>query len=203
VLDGARGFQVLAKNVIFGNKDQFAIEAFVETGPEFGPVQGHSVVGRICVWLNGVRVGRLEEPACWLGPPCSDLVNLTTNLESLWDDSFQGLTPEAIFDRLDRDYFGALRHRLLDDSDDRVPAHLEVAEAWRFTFLINSSEAFDGWKGFLVRPTSAALMGLVLARDSQDVAVSHFQTDTFCQAVLDFSRWLRAQERRLIAQEPP
>ncbi|MES1186873.1 MAG: hypothetical protein ABUL60_23875 [Myxococcales bacterium] len=183
--------------VIFGNPDQFAIEAAVETGPEFAPVQGAQVVGRIAVWLNGARVGRLEEPACWLRPPCSHLEEVMARLECLWDDSFLRLTPEEIFDLLDRVYFGAHRHQVLADLAEKPT---EVHDAWRFQFLIHSSEAFDGWKGFLVRPTMTSLMGLILARDSNEVVTSHFPKETYCQAVREFSKWLAAEEHRLFAR---
>jgi len=183
--------------VIFGNPESFAIEAIVEPGPDFGPVQGRNVVGRLRAWIGSAEVGRIQVPACWLGPPCDHLVELCERLQTLWDPSLDGLTPDEQFDRLDHLCFGAHRGRALSDcwSDEEVA---EVRRYMRFLFLLHSSEAFDGWKAFLVRPTSDTLQALVAKDPQHSVQATVFTVAAYTDAVRAFASWLAEQERLLL-----
>lgn len=187
----------------FGDPAEFAVEALLETDPRFGPVQGRQIVGRLRVWIGGRAIGRIAEPACWLGPPCEHLLAVRSRLSTLWDPSFDGPSPDAIFDRLDLLCFGAHRGRCRRDGWNDATGNAIEAErrdCERFVFLIHASEAFDGWKGFLVRPSATTLQALV-ADDSHDVVATTFPVTAFTAAVAGFDAWLAAHRRRLVAPE--
>jgi hypothetical protein len=183
--------------VLFGDPNEFAIEAVLEPGPEYPAVQGTSLFGRMCVWMRGRSVGRFDEPCCGLGAPARSFVEVDTALGTLWDDRFEALAPDEIFDWLDAHCFAAYRHTTLpfDEWPDDPPPSL-----WRFSILINWSEAFDGWKVFLLQPSKERLMALVLTRDAEHVEVYEFSTGAFRSAVRAFARWLDDQEDALLPE---
>ena len=187
--------------MLFGDPSQFAVEAQLEPGPEFGPIQGRNLVGRIRVWIGGRAVGRYDEPACWLGPPLKHLEEMCSQLDGLWDPSFEGLSTDAIYDRLDYLVFLSHRDRRLgcDWSEEERAKHERESDGFdRFYFLLHSSEAFDGWKAFLLRPTATHLIAVV-SQAPQKVVVSHrFPVEDFESAVAAFSVWLHSEEQRLI-----
>ena len=191
--------------MIFGNPEVFAIEAILEPGPDYECVCSNNIAGRIRVWMCGHSVGRFDEPACWLGPPCHDLAKMARSLDQLWHGSLDDLSPDEIFDRLDYLYFGAHRGRCLTDDEDWDDeawnrAASESGDFGRFVFLIHFSEAFDGWKAFLVFPPDADLMALVFRHGSPDVLSFQFSAESFREAVHDFGCWVEQEERRLLTQ---
>jgi hypothetical protein len=191
--------------MLFGSPEQFAVEAMLEPGPEYGFIQGRNLAGRIRIWAAGQAIGRFDEPACWLGPPCQHLVEMEKALDTLWDASFDGLGLDDIFDRLDYEYFGAHRHRCIEEGwSSEVMARFDPEPtqvgANRFVFLIHSSEAFDGWKPFLVRPSEGNLVALVLEYDRPDIVALHFPTEACRQAVRAFARWFDEEERRYLPE---
>jgi hypothetical protein len=205
MLDGSTDDQLGRRHVIFGNREEFAVEAIVEPGPEFGPVQGRNIVGRLRVWIGGNEVGRIQEPACWLGPPCDDLVEMRDRLQTLWEDSFDGLSADETFDRLDYLCFGARRGQSLREAwtEEQWTAVIEEGRGYhRFVFLLNSSEAFDGWKAFLLRPTSHSLQALVSREPFHVVVATIFPVAIFTDAVTAFASWLSVQERLLLPRSP-
>lgn len=190
--------------MIFGNPQVFAVEAIVEPGPEFGPVQSGNVVGRLCVWIGGTRVGRIHEPACWLGPPRDHLLEMRDSLQTLWEPSFDGLSADEMFDRLDCVCFAAHRGQPLGDGWLRAKwaeGHGEARGYSRFAFLLHASEAFDGWKAFLIHPTSDTLLILVAEDPQQSVDAHVIPVGAYRDAVGAFASWLAEQERLLLPPE--
>lgn len=189
---------------MFGDPMTFAIEAIVEPGPRFGPVQGTHVVGRLCVWLNGSRVGRFDEPACWLGTLLDHLRSKQVRLPTLWDPSLLELSADERFDRLDYLCFAARRGRSLADSWTEAEWAGRVTESEgfaRFVFLLHGNEAFDGWKAFLLRPTTDTLQVLVTSEPQHTVAAHVVPVPAFHAAVDAFGAWLAEQERLLVPPE--
>ena len=186
--------------MMFGDPQVFAIEATLEPGP-LGPVFGNNIAGRIRVWMSGHPVGDFDNEHCWLGPPYQGLVEIP--LDELWHSSFEGLACEEIFDRLNFAVFAADRHGSIDtDCCDRSSAEveLEVEQMNQFTFLLNTSEAFDGWKSFLVHPPGSKLMALVLTHGSPGVEVFRFPVEQFRRAVSEFGQWIEIEEQKLMPE---
>jgi hypothetical protein len=185
--------------MLFGDASRFAVEAALEPGPEYGPIACGNIAGRIRVWLSGTPVGRFDEPLCVLGGPCNHLVEHAAALDSLWHPSLDNLSPEQIFDRLDWIAFGA--DRIRPDIDYDAPPHYSPEEErlfGRFSFLLHSSEAFDGWKSFLINPPNSDLLALVQVGDSTELLAATVPADAFRSAVADFAHWHRQRERELL-----
>ncbi|MFK7742743.1 MAG: hypothetical protein AB8H80_20690 [Planctomycetota bacterium] len=117
-------------------------------------------------------------------------------LDTLWHSSFEGLDDDAVFDRLDDLCYRSHRGERIDDGG--TVDELDSEDWDRFSFLLHSSEAFDGWKSFLLRPSATELIVLV-SKAPQKVVVPHrFPVDVFTAAVGAFSAWLLGEERRLM-----
>lgn len=109
--------------------------------------------------------------------------------------SFEGLTPEQIFDHLDRLLYATHRNDCLAlDDVEEAPGDL-----WRFNFLTNVSEAFDGWKAFILFHSDADEV-VVLVRDDGLPAGYAFSREAFQSAVAAFDDWMHLEERRLIPE---
>ena len=188
--------------MLFGDPRVFGIEAVLEPGPEFGPVDNNLIAGRIRIWMSDVAVGNFEEPLCYFRGIEAHLAETAVALEGYWDTTFDGLEPDAIFDRLDYLTFAAHRHQCLDllPNWDEV-AYLSATRSFGnkdFSFLTNVSEAFDGWKVFLTRPPGDELLAIVLPESSDIILSFHFPVYAFRQAVWNFSDWVREQELLLL-----
>jgi|SRR6478736_7139111 len=180
--------------MLFGSPHAFAIEALLEPDPQFGAVQSNNLVGRFCLWMNGTAVGRIDEPSCWLGPFREHLRRHAASLEEHWQLSFDALTPEQIFDHLDRGLYAAHRDECLDLDDIE-----DAGDLGRFSFLTNVSEVFDGWTAFLVSPAgSDDILALVRAHGAPTVSIRTFSRTAFRDAVCAFSDWVDAEQRRLV-----
>ena len=115
----------------FGQASDFAIEAYHEPyGPEWGGF------GRMCIDIQGVRLGDIRENHCSLYAATDRLRTAYPIIDSLWDDSFSGLSDSEIFSALDQALY-------LSDTSD-----WERFE--RFDFLTNTGEQFDDSKTYLV-----------------------------------------------------
>ncbi|MGE3172257.1 MAG: DUF998 domain-containing protein [Planctomycetota bacterium] len=175
--------------MIFGDAGEFAVEAVREPGPELPDRVGHSAAGRVCVWMQGVAVGDFDEPCCVFGPVASVLQRASQRLGQLWDPSFGGLSPDELFDRLDHAVYRAHRGRRLPPDEDGNDESLS-----RFAFLTNDSEAFDGWKVFLLQPPDEAVMVLVAEpEDPAAVRVLRFPAVALVGAARAFAAWVDAQ----------
>lgn len=118
----------------FGDPTEFAIEAFHEpAGPDWAGF------GRMCLYAEGIPLGDLSEEHCSLFQAADRFRELGNTVESLWDDSFAGLSDAQIF-------------ALLDDA-----LYIGNEPRWerygKFDFLTNTGEQFDGFKTFIVCST--------------------------------------------------
>lgn len=184
--------------MIFGDPQQFAIEALLDGADSTcGPVSGNNIAGRIRVWMSGSDIGDFDEEHCWLGPVYMAMAEL--RLEKLWHPSFGDLSCDEIFDRLNLVKFAADRQGC-GDNETLPDIESQGEQLARFTFLLNSSEAFDGWKSFLVHPPGSELMALVMTHGSPEVDVFRFSAEAFRSAVNAFGQWIRMEEQRLIPE---
>ena len=187
--------------MIFGDPQLFAAEAILEPGPEYGPVSGNNIAGRIRIWMSGQAIGNFDNPHCWLGPPHQHLAEMVRSCDELWHISFNSLSTEAIFDRLNLLVFAANRDGSVSNECEGEKSDffgMEEKTFDRFMFLLHSSEAFDGWKAFLVHPPGSELLALVFPIKSPVVTAYRFPVDVFRQAVHDLGEWIEMEEQRLL-----
>jgi hypothetical protein len=102
--------------------------------------------------------------------------------------------PGANFARLDEINFG-VPDRFASPNDPPTDPTLYLG---RFDFLLNSSEAFDGWKAFLLSPSPTMLLALVRVHRTSGFHAFEFSAQAYRTAVNEFDNWLTAQEKRLL-----
>ena len=81
----------------FGDPKDFAIEAYHEpSGPQWGGF------GRLCFYIAGIRIGDIRDNHCSLFHATDRFRQLIQSVETLWDESFVGLSDAEIFGIIDR-----------------------------------------------------------------------------------------------------
>lgn len=115
----------------FGDPTEFAIDAYHEpTAPEW------TGFGRMCIYAEGIPLGDLGEEHCSLFHAADRFRELSGTVETLWDDSFAGLSDALIF-------------AVIDDA-----LYISSESRWqrygKFDFLTNTGEQFDDHKTFIV-----------------------------------------------------
>jgi hypothetical protein len=118
----------------FGEPNDFAIEAYHETSSPSGPQW--KGFGEFCVHLQGTSLGDIDEAHCSLFHATNRFRELAGTIDSLWDESFSGLSDGEIFALLDRELYA-------EESTGNRP-HYQ-----RFDFLTNTGEMFNRWKTFI------------------------------------------------------
>lgn len=117
--------------MLIGDPKSFAVEIYHEpAGPQW------LGFGRICVYVQGVVLGDVNEEHCSLFHPVKRICEIADSLTTLWDSCFAGLTEEEVFSKLD-----ALLY-----TGDLVG---KPDAFYRFDFLTNTGEPFDGEKSFI------------------------------------------------------
>jgi hypothetical protein len=165
----------------FGDPSDFAVEAESDAKPTSprGTVWGH-----MRVWCGGRAIGRFDELHCGLSGAQAELSRIADRLDQLVSPVLSGLTDESAWKFLDTALY-------VDDERSNEDMELDV-DAWsRHSFLTNSSEAFDGFKGFIFRPVADSLRILVRGRDDRLLAFT-VTTGGYIAAVREFERWCNA-----------
>ncbi len=178
---------------VFGNRDDFAIEAGVEPdGHTVGTVWGH-----MCVWCLGVPLGDLDDRYCGLYHAYSEFAWLADNLDRLWADELAGLDDVAAWNFLDGLLYGYHGEVELSDTRTREECSRDAVRWGRFNFLTNWGEQFDGYKSFLLCPPDGSAR--VLSRRlpphmGRGVSVSR---RSLASAAAGFAGWFESESGRL------
>jgi len=189
--------------VILGDMHEFAVEVLVEKAlhgwPGGAPEQ---LSGRVRIWAQGHTIGDLDDWGCCLGNVLDELQQGVAELEERWHPELLPMSAEQRFDHLDRVFFAAHRHRSLSDGlddagSDRLDAECEVGRrryAPCMYWLLHASEAFDGWKPFLLRPPGELVQLLWLEAASPEVHEACIRISTFTRVIAEFARWFAAED---------
>ena len=160
---------------VFGNRDDFAIEAGIE--PELKPPS--AVWGHMCI--------------CGLLSP----VHGELTIDRLWAEEFVSLDDLAVLNFLDGLLYGY--HGNLELPDDRPVATLKRgAVVWGcFNFLTNWGEQFDRCKAFIMCPPGGPVR--ILSRDLPDPLAPGVRVskEGVVAAINGFTEWFEKQEQRL------
>lgn len=181
--------------MIFGNTNDFAIEAMVE--PDLLPPS--RPWGRLCVWVAGHQIGDYEDPHCGLGGPCAHFNETCEELNDLWEDEFANMTDAELWNFLDGLLYGYHGNVELDDDQKSMEEILQDSSRyWKFNFLTNWGEMFDrGGKSFILKQPDGMLK--VLNFDYGKNLVNSYVCSeiSFRLAVRGFAAWYDGQRMLL------
>lgn len=118
--------------MIFGNPKEFAIEAYHE--PSGAKWSGY---GRLCIHVNGVPIGDIRDSHCSLFAISDRFRELSSGIDQLWDERFEGLTEMEVFRFIDE--------QLYIGNDFQPEQEFDQS----FDFLTNAAEMFDRTKTFI------------------------------------------------------
>ena len=157
----------------FGDPQDFAIEAYHEpASPEWAGF------GRMCIHVQGARVGDEREEHCSLFHAVDRFRDLSRSIDGLWDTGFAGLSDAEIFG-------------LLDDA-----LYISSESRWdrfgKFDFLTNTGEQFDGFKTFIVCFPDRHVHILCQSRDDT-FGFGVCRTATFRDVAESFVIWFDGQ----------
>ena len=165
----------------FGDPKEFAIEAYHEPyGPQWGGF------GRMALDIQGVRLGDIRENHCSLFHATDRFRELYPVIETLWDESFNGLSDAEIFGLIDR-------ARYTGEPAEHGPDYQP------FDFLTNAGEQFDDAKAFIVCRPDRRVYILYQLRDDTFGSAS-CSAQTFRSVANAYVHWFDEQVR---ATAPP
>ncbi|MDD2468363.1 MAG: Imm42 family immunity protein [Desulfobulbus sp.] len=184
--------------MIFGDKNDFAIESMVE--PELVPPS--SPWGRMRVWISGAFIGDYDDPHCGLHDAFEGFAEKAEQLNELWMADFENLLDTEIWNFLDGRLYGYHGNEELKDNRSLDEILLDAEKYSKFNFLTNWGEMFDrGGKSFIIKNHEGQLK--VLNFDHQNNKVRHYLCSefTFCKAIKDFSKWYKEQFKLLTGKD--
>ncbi|HEX4342218.1 MAG TPA: hypothetical protein VH255_02445 [Verrucomicrobiae bacterium] len=164
--------------MIFGQTSDFAIEAYHEpSGPRWGGF------GRMALDIQGVRLGDIRENHCSLFHATNRFRELYPTIETLWDESFTGLSDVGIFALIDR-------ARYTGEPSGGVPDYRS------FDFLTNTGEQFDDAKTFIICRPDGRVHILYQLREGT-VGSASCLVSSFRNVAESFVHWFDAQVRTI------
>lgn len=163
----------------FGNPSIFALVCIHEPTPN----DREHVYGRMCIRSNEKMLGDFDEPCCMLNVTAAFLEAVIRRLPELETDVFVAKDDLSVWQRIDK---------ALYVDDDRSNEEI-VADAnlfFKFNFLTNGGESFDGSKSFVLREGSRVRILFVQGNAALSCISVHI--DLFKETVRDFLEWISA-----------
>ncbi|MFM7646842.1 MAG: hypothetical protein ACKO50_01990 [Cyanobium sp.] len=187
-------------DMLFGRRDDFAIEAGIDGSSSVSP----TVWGHMCIWCRGAALGDLDDRLCAIGIARDRFRPLMTpdggrlRIDCLWAEGFADLDSNAVLNFLDRMLFAHDDDGecLLDKSMDQI--NCDHAAWGDFGFLANWGEQFDGYKSFLVRPPGDSVRILSRKFPASMGRAVDVSRDMFVEAVTAFCAWFDEIQREQI-----
>lgn len=162
--------------MIFGDPEDFAIEAYHEpSGPQYGGF------GRMCIHVQGVSIGNIRDNHCSLFHATQRVREVATDFESLWHDSFAGLSDAEVFGLIDREIYTG-------EVSESGPGYAAC------DFLTNTGEMFDGTKTFIIFRPPDRIHILFRLRDGTFGSAS-CSVPTFRRVADVYVHWFEEQVR--------
>ena len=121
--------------MIFGNKNTFAIEVKHDTSY----TAKNYIFGSMCMWIENVALGNIDEPACILGV---SYMQLKTVLESIPKQNIENLPKTN-----ESDLFNFIDHKTYIGDDYSPEDHV----FYDYDFMTNGGESFDNTKSFIIK----------------------------------------------------
>ncbi len=167
--------------MVIGDKQTFAIECYHDPTTK----NYKYIFGRICIFVSGIPLGDIHETTCILDVIKEHLLEINGRLESLNDKKLQQLS--------DRDLFNFLNKALYIDDDRTLEEVRDDAEKYfKYDFLTNAVESFDGTKSFMA--SDGANIRLMFTDTEGYFHSSHFPKDLFLRVTTSFIQWIKDEK---------
>lgn len=166
----------------FGSPSTFAIDCVHEPIPN----EKGWVFGRMCVWIGGLRLGDLDVPACMLNVTAARLDGVIGRLSDLADPALEDLTDSQLYELLDKAIYR-------DDQQTPAQVAADAERFFKFDFLTNGGESFDGFKSFITGGSGHVRI-LFVGLGSERVG-ARLDAVAFVATVTAFLGWLRAEAK--------
>lgn len=166
----------------FGEPSVFQIECIHEPMPN---PSGH-VFGRMCLRFESDVLGDLDEPACMLNVTAGHLEDVLDGIDALEAPELFALTDSRLWERLDTALYRNDNRTIVEvTADDR--------RYFKFDFLTNGGESFDGSKSFIV--ASESNVRILFKNDDADRSLVGATVNryVFVEALQSFLNWLDAE----------
>jgi hypothetical protein len=182
--------------MLFGHKDDFAIEAMVE--PDLIPPS--AVSGRMRIWCEGTPLGDYSKEHC--GLPSGHLEELPRDLPTLWHKDFEDMSDANIFRYLDALLYGYRDGVEIVDDRSLLQSTQDAHRFGPFIFLTNWEEMFDQeGKAFILFPDGQMVRVIVQSSDQltyRSLSTSVVAVKVACKS---FSSWFKEESVRLCAND--
>ncbi len=167
--------------MLIGDKKTLAIECYHDPITK----KYKHIFGRMCFFASGIPLGDIHETTCILDVTKEHLLEITERLESLNNKKLQPLS--------DRDLFDFLNEALYFDDDRTLEEVRDDAEKYfKYDFLTNAGESFDGTKSFIV--SDGANIRLMFTDTEGFFHSSHFPKDLFLRVTTSFIQWIKDEK---------
>ncbi|GHC06129.1 Imm42 family immunity protein [Cerasicoccus arenae] len=164
----------------FGKREVFAIEAYATKVDS----KRQWVFGRMCCWVNGLPLGNVNQPMCMLNVTADFLRVKLRTLDNLSNSTLSSLTARMAFKCLDQ----ALYTEGIEPIDDPLGDNFD----YRYDFLTNGGESFDGSKSFIVRAEQQ--VQIIFCNDGDEIQSGTVSVDAFQESVSAFLRWIETPD---------
>jgi len=135
----------------------------------------------MCLWIEGRRLGDIDEPACMLNVTEGHLQGLLARLGSLEDPALRGLTDREAFEFLDRALY-------LDDDRSSEQVSADAERFFKFDLLTNGGESFDHTKSYVI--ADAERLRIMFEDDRQGFSSGRVGRAEFVLVVRGFLSWV-------------
>jgi len=169
--------------MIFGEKAIYAIEVYHE--PQYNT--GYYMSGRMCLFLNGVMFGDIDDPCNVLGVTYANLLRTVEKIDEI-KDNFGLRTDTEIFEFLDA--------MLYIDDDDKSYEQI-VADGkkyWKFDFLTNGGVMFDRTKSFIYLD-DFDIIRILYQFEDREIHSAKVNKDIFLKVTSEFFEWFDKTEK--------
>lgn len=174
--------------MLFGDKNDFAIECYIDRHDCSG------VWGRQCVWSSGTALGDVSESSCSLFHAYTSFRAIEKNLDGLWDERFEQMSDEELWNYLDERLYGYHGDVEVEDTRTEDEVEQDANRYHRFDFLTNWGEQFDAaGKCFLFCPPGPYLKILHWDNTSRQVTTFRCSKESFIPTVHAFLVWYARQ----------
>ena len=170
--------------MLIGNKLNFAIECYHE------PIANDNkhVFGRVCVYVGGNTLGDINEPTCILNVLEEHLVMLLEWIDSQNNEELIHLSDQDLFELLDNALY-------LDETGTLEEAKKDSEKYYKYDFLTNASEAFDGTKSFVI--SDGPNIRIMFTDISEQFHSSQIPKEVFHKVTTSFINWVREEEQKM------